>query len=84
MGQALLYCWYCPNPIFLNKIQEKGERDMIKTFRLKLNIPDYDNLKESKKDKKYVCTCEVCEKTFQCSLPDAQVCRKCAKKYFLR
>ena len=56
---------------------------MIKRFRLKLNIPDYTNLKESKKDKKYACTCEICEKPFQCSLAGAQVCRKCAKKYFL-
>ena len=57
---------------------------MIKTFRLKLVIPDYDNLKESKKDKKYECTCEICQKNFKCTFDDAQVCRKCAKKYFLR
>ena len=55
---------------------------MIKTFRLKMNIPDYDNLKESKKDKKYTCHCSICKKEFKCSLEGAEVCKKCFEKYF--
>ena len=56
---------------------------MIKKIKLSLIIPDYENLKESKKDKKYVCKCEICDKDFKYSFNDAEVCRKCAFKNFL-
>lgn len=56
---------------------------MITKIKLSLIIPDYENLEESEKDKKYVCKCEVCDKGFECSFYDAEVCRKCAFKYFL-
>lgn len=54
---------------------------MIRSFKSDMIIPDYKNLKESRKDKKYVCTCDICDKKFKCSIQGAQICKKCCKKY---
>ena len=54
---------------------------MIKRITVRMVIPDYDNLQESKKDKKYTCQCNICKKEFKCSIEDAEVCKKCFEKY---
>ena len=55
---------------------------MIKRVKVHMVIPDYDNLKETKMTKKYICQCNICKKEFKCSMEDAEVCKKCFEKYF--